>query len=101
MSKQIWLKDDVYEKLEFLKERIPVSGRKSVNAIIDELIRNYWNPILRKIYIQEQFDELATNLRVRGILDSRGQESLMNCRGVILQQLRDEVRNDVPTRSKK
>jgi hypothetical protein len=91
MSKQIWLQDDVYERLEFLKTKLKLPGRKSVNAVIKELIDGYWNPLLKKMFVEETFDELYTKLKARGLLDVASQERLQHAKGAVIASISKET----------
>lgn len=96
MTRQINLTDDNYDRLEKLKDVLKLPKKRgakkgvSFNAVIEELITAYWNPIIRDIWLHEQFSTFYAKLHARGLSSDEVTASLERVKAKILNFGKEE-----------
>lgn len=90
MTRQINIREETYDNLDKLKVvlKLPrARGAKkgaSFNAVIEELLSAYWNPVIRDFWLHEEFSTLQARLRVRGLSSDEVTASLERIKAKIL-----------------
>lgn len=97
MTKQINLTEENYNKLEKLKEVLKLPRKRgakkgvSFNAVIEELMAAYWNPIIKNIWLNQKFGTLNAELHARGLSSDETTAQLERVKGKILSFGKEEV----------